>query len=204
MTRKLLLLTLILLASTNVLAQEETPTNFPRPNELPSIINATEYDKKNIGMTMPDETVVYKSTKQLDEQVTKGVRLYHQQDYERAYPLLSEAALWGLKTPQSMVGVMYTKGLHVEQSIERGMAWLGVANEKGRDKNAKKMFKSIYKQLDSKQQAYVDELVDNYTQRYGLKAQNIICKKKRLTGSNIPTRICAKKPGSTSFYYPMQ
>jgi len=204
MTRKILLLALLISPSLSVLAQEAKPTNFPRPNELSTIINATEYDKKNIGMTMPDKEIVYKSSKDLDEQMTQGVRLYHQQDYAAAYPLLSEAALWGLKTPQSMIGVMYTQGLHVDQSIERGMAWLGVANENGKDKTAKKLFKSVYKQLDDKQKAYIDGLVDNYTQRYGIKAQNIFCKNKRQAGSNIPTKVCAKRPGSMSFYYPMQ
>lgn len=204
MTRKILLLLLALSPSLSVFAQEVKPKNFPRPNALPGLINATEYDKKNIGMTMPNKEVVYKSTKDLEEQVTKGVRLYHQQDYEGAYPLLSEAALWGIKTPQSMIGVMYTKGLYVDQSIERGMAWLGVANENGKDKKAKKMFKSIYKQLDEKQKAYIDELVANYTKRYGIEAQNIMCKSKRSIGSHIPTKVCAKTPGSMSFYYPMQ
>jgi len=184
--------------TTNALSQENKPTNFPRSNELPTLLNNESYVKKDISITAPDDTKTYKSLKDLEEELQLAAQYYKEEKYPEAYPILAELSQWGIKSAQSLLGAMYIKGQHVDQSFERGLAWLGVAKESRNDKSTKSMFKHVYKQLDKTQKAYIDNKVDDYIAKYGTETQTVICKKKRAVGSHIPVKKCSKIPGSDS------
>ena len=58
----------------------------------------------------------------------RGMRLYEEQRYGEALPLLLLAAKRGFKWPQAMAGDILSHGRgEVGRDLESGMGWLGVA-----------------------------------------------------------------------------
>jgi len=168
-----------------------------------SLQRSVEYNEKTLSITAPNGEVTYKSLRDLDEGLMKGVEYYKKEDYASAYPIVTELSQWGLKDAQAILGSMYIQGQHVEQSTERGMAWLGVAKEARTQKAATKTFKMIYKQLNADQKGYIDNMVDGYIAKFGVKAQRFKCSKRTAVGSNIPTRSCKRIPNSNSVLHPI-
>lgn len=168
-----------------------------------SLQRSVEYNKKTLSITAPNGEVSYKSLRDLDEGLKKSVEYYRKEDYASAYPIVAELSQWGLKDAQAILGSMYIQGQHVEQSTERGMAWLGVAKEAKTQKAATKTFKMIYKQLNADQKSYIDNMVDGYIAKFGVKAQRFKCSKRTAVGSNIPTRSCKRLPNSNSVLHPI-
>lgn len=115
-----------------------------------------------------------KSLLQIEREERAGVRYHKRGDYKNAFRKLSTSAKWGMKQPQYLLGIMFLKGQHVEQSIEIGMGWLGVANEV--DINEwKDLYDDIYNKLSAQQKITVDKKVELYIHQYGMKAQNLSC-----------------------------
>lgn len=164
---------------------------------------SVEYNEKNLSITAANGEVSYKSLRDLDEGLKQGIEYYRKEDYASAYPIVTELSQWGLKDAQAILGSMYIQGQHVKQSTERGMAWLGVAKEARTQKAATKTFKMIYKQLNADQKGYIDNMVDGYIAKYGVKAQRFKCSKRTAVGSNIPTRSCKRLPNSNSVLHPI-
>ena len=118
-----------------------------------------------------------------------GVKYYKQGEFEKAFENLSISAQGGIKQSQYLLGIMYLKGQHVKPSLATGMAWLGVANEV-HIKDWKETYNSIYNKFNAKQQEYVDKIVADYIERYGMKAQKLTCKKKASLGSRKIQLYC--------------
>ncbi|PCJ48444.1 MAG: hypothetical protein COA74_08595 [Gammaproteobacteria bacterium] len=110
-----------------------------------------------------------------------GVKYHKQGNFEKAFEKLSFSAQGGIKQSQYLLGIMYFKGQHVKQSLATGMAWLGVANEIHM-KDWEATYSNIYTKLNAKQQGYIDKLVAEYIERYGMKTQKLTCKKKAVLG----------------------
>jgi len=198
---KALLLLLVLCFASPLWSQEGVPSenlNDVVSSELSTLINSTEYNSKNISVTAADDTKTFKSLRDLEEEFTKGAKFYQKEKYEKAYPIFAELSQWGIKSAQSLLGTMYIQGQHVGPSIERGLAWLGVANELGGYKSSKANFDYVYNQLNDEQKKIIDVKVQSYIAKFGAKTQNITCKKKKGLGSNIPVQACSKTPGSNS------
>jgi len=164
---------------------------------------SVEYNEKTLSITAENGEMTYKSLRDLDEGLKKGAEYYKNEDYVNAFPIVSELSQWGLKDAQAMLGSMYIQGQHVKQSTERGMAWLGVAKEARTQKAAGKTYKMIYKQLNAEQKKYIDNMVDGYIDKYGVKAQKFKCTSKLAVGSNIPARSCKRRPNSNSVLHPI-
>ena len=164
---------------------------------------AVEYNRKDISITSSTGEVIYKSLHDIDRDLKKALEFYGEEKYAEAYPIAAELSQWGIKRAQTLLGGMYVGGLHVDQSTIRGLVWLGVAKEKKSEKQATRMFNEIYNQLGDEQKAYVDSKVDSYVAKFGAKAQNLKCKKRRVTGTNISQVQCSKARGSNSTLYPI-
>jgi hypothetical protein len=194
---------LYFLVSYSVAAQESTPKNFTVGSEFSTMVDSLQYEKKNISMTAENGDVVSKSLQDLEEELKRGAGFYKVKDYKKAYPTISELSQWGVKEAQAILGDMYIKGEHVDQSIELGLAWLGVAKEGGTVRSARKSFDYVYNQLNDQQKAYMDTKISKHIAKYGAEAQNFSCKSRTVTGSNIPKTRCLKIPGSNSTLYPI-
>ena len=179
-------------------------SNGARPVQSGTTLqNHIQYNEKNLSITSADGTITYKSMRDLDTQLSEAVALYRAESYSKAFPLLTELSQWGIKHAQMLLGDMYIAGRHVEQSNVRGLGWLGVAKEANSERHAKKVFQHVYDQLGQDQQKYVDRVVRNYIQKYGVIAQNYKCRKRTSVGSNIPRTECNKIPNSNSVLHPL-
>lgn len=106
-----------------------------------------------------------------------GVNSHKKGNYEKAFIPLTKAAELGMKQPQYLLGIMYLKGQYVDQAIDKGMAWLGVANEINK-KEWRITYDNVYNMLNAAQKKYVDNKVVEYVGLYGLQAQDVSCEKR--------------------------
>ena len=169
---------------------------------LKDILDSTHYDEKNINMVQSNGESFTKSQREIDQAFERGTQYYREGNYEKAFPIVSELAIMGIKDTQMILGMMYLEGHHVQKSTVRGMAWLGVANE-AKIKHSRKVFKHVYKQLSDEHKQVIDATVADYKSKYGVEAQNIDCKKQKAVGSNIETTECRKKANSESPWHPI-
>lgn len=126
-----------------------------------------------------------------------GVRYYKQGDYEKAFAKLEGPAKSGFKQSQYLLGIMYLKGQFVPQSIVKGMCWLGVANEIDVP-DWTRTYDSIHANLSTQQKKTVDEEIQHYIAKYGLVAQDMVCRKRAKLGSRRTETICNKRLGTGS------
>jgi TPR repeat protein len=205
--KSLSLLLLLLPFASSICAQEQPipkELNKKIANEFSTLINSKLYSTKNITVTSADGNKAYKSLRDLEVELKKGVDYYKKGQYQKAHPIISELSQWGLKSAQSLLGTMYIKGQHVKPSVERGLAWLGVSNELGGDKSSNANFNYVYKQLNDVQKKAIDQKVQGYVAMFGADAQHITCKKRKEIGSNISVKSCLKTPGSNSTLHPVE
>ena len=131
-----------------------------------------------------------------------GIKYYQREEFDRAFELLNEAAQGGFKQSQYLLGLMYLKGEHVEQSLGTGLAWLGVANEMDM-KGWQQQYDDIYARLNEAQQAFIDGQVAEYIEKYGMDALEISCEKRARLGSRKIEIECLhrdRNPGVTTSY----
>lgn len=123
-----------------------------------------------------------------------GIQQYERGEHDKAFELLSETAVQGLKDSQYVMAFMFLKGEHVDKSILLGMAWLGVAKESG-NKDWVELYDGMYARANAAQQSMIDAKVDQYVEQYGMSATNITCKRTQVTGSRRYQMRCIKVGG---------
>ena len=192
------------IAVTSISAQEVKTTNFRVQDEFYKSLDDQEYDKKNITIVAENGDKYFKSLESIEAELNQGMKLYKDGSYEKAYTILSELSQWGIKDAQAILGNMFLKGEHVDKSVERGLAWLGVAKEDGMQKSAVESFDYIYQQLSAEHQTYMDQKIVAYIEKYGAEAQNFQCKSRQVIGSNLRENSCLKVAGSSSKLYPIE
>jgi TPR repeat protein len=126
----------------------------------------------------------------------QGVRYYSRAEFERAYPLVWNAARHGLKQAQYVLGLMYLKGEHVEQDMVRGAAWMGLSTE-AQVQDWRDTFVSIVNALDEAQRQEVRAKLAKYIEYYGMEAQGISCKPARSGRLQLD---CTKASGTYPLY----
>jgi TPR repeat protein len=120
-----------------------------------------------------------------------GLKQYNRDNYERAFELLSETAVQGLKKSQYILAFMFLKGEYVDKNLLLGMAWMGVAKE-SKEKEWVEQYDNLYAKFNDAQQAMVDAKVNQYIERYGLKATRVTCEKLQAAGSRVIETRCIK------------
>ncbi len=140
--------------------------------------------------------------KQLFNNEKIGIRLYKDGDHARAYEKLRIPAEEGLKNAQYYLGFMYLKGQYVDQSVQKGMGWLGVATEVDLPE-WQDTFDKIYQALSTKQRKTIDALVARYIADYGMSTQKVSCSRGSRVGSRKILVLCkkAEKVGAVNDQY---
>lgn len=129
-----------------------------------------------------------------------GSEHYRKGQYKQAYNKLSFMAVRGFKQSQYLLGIMYLKGQHVEQSVLKGMSWLGVANESKLSKDWLVQFQQIYNKLSSTQQSIINSSVTEYINKYGTLNNGVSCDRK-LSGVSRKILVqCVKEEGFYRVY----
>jgi len=143
---------------------------------------------------------VRKTTTSLGFKEISGVKQYDKENYEDAFNLLKEPAAWGYKGSQYVLAFMFLKGHYVQQSTLLGMGWLGVAKE-ANVKEWTEQYDNFYTAATEQQKDKIDAIVTEYVKRYGLKSQDVTCKK----GINAQRRLALEchKSNRLSILYPV-
>ena len=94
---------------------------------------------------------------------------------------------------------MFLKGQYLEQSTKLGMGWLGVAKEAGVE-NWSAQYDAFYSAATTQQKRQIDETVALYITQFGVKAQNMTCRRSaspRRTFGEVKID-CTKHEGSVT------
>jgi hypothetical protein len=150
-----------------------------------------------IGSSHADE-VVYSRTKLFKDEKA-GVRFYMKGKYEKAYERLLLPAQSGLKNAQYYLGFMYLKGQHVTQSLQTGMAWLGVANEV-EIQEWQATFDQIYNAVSEGQRKAIDKKISQYIDMYGMEVNKLRCSRQSRLGSRKVIVNCLRNQESRNAF----
>ena len=134
------------------------------------------------GETEIDPIVYYEANRE-------GVQLYEEGKYEKAFPLLHQAARKGFKQSQVRLGGIYLYGLGVERSDIRGLAWIGTAARNTEITEITDLYDSIWSKVPESAADQITAVIDQYVDRYGMDPTEL-CAQTRQAGSAISTRTC--------------
>lgn len=132
-----------------------------------------------------------------------GLKQYDRGNFERAFELLSETAVQGLKSSQYILAFMFLKGEYVDKSILLGMGWLGVAKE-SKEEEWVELYDNMYARANEAQRAMIDAKVNQYIELYGLSATGVTCRRAQVTGSRRYEMRCIKSGGIISDPVPVE
>jgi len=141
--------------------------------------------------TVEDDKITNEFVENIIMKEKAGVRYYKNGKYQIAFDKLTYSAKRGLKLSQYLLGIMYLKGQHVEQSLFYGMAWLGVAKE-SKAKEWVTLFDEIYAKATPEEQQAIATNTAKFIEKYGMKAQAITCNKRARLGERKIIRECTK------------
>ena len=113
-------------------------------------------------------------------------------NYDRAFKYLDKASKLGNKISQFTLALLYIEGLGVEQDYTKAYLWLNVASEV-KEKRWRKVRDQIHNSLSEEQITVLKPLVDEYIEKYGAKAQEVSCYKRKATGTNRKLMQCTKR-----------
>ena len=112
-------------------------------------------------------------------------------NYDAAFENLDKASKLGNKISQYTLALLYMEGLGVEQDYTQAYLWLNVASEV-KEKRWRRVRDQIHDSLSAEQITALKPLVDDHIEKYGAKAQEVSCYKRKATGTNRKLMQCTK------------
>ena len=126
---------------------------------------------------------------ELDNTLLKAQLAIESRDYDKAFQLYNQAARWGHKGAQYVVGEMYIRGEGTEQNEVMGLAWLEVAAE-ARDREFIKARNKAEQSLTDTEIENADAVAEKIASAYGMEAAQVTCRQELRVGSNIKVTNC--------------
>ena len=116
----------------------------------------------------PDEIPTQRYIVDTYNAVREGARLYSEGRYKEALPHLLVAARRGFKWAQARAGDIYLHGRGgAPKSVDRGIAWLGVAATPKSTNAIRSYFKTVWAEVPPEHVPRLADLVETYEVRYG-------------------------------------
>lgn len=134
------------------------------------------------------------------EQLKDAFVQYQSSNYEQALPALEAMAKHGEKRAQYIVATMYLNAQGTKQDLTKSYAWLKVANEQ-KNNHWKKPLLMLDKKLSAQYLIDVRQEADAYVNKYGVKAQHLICRKTKVLGSKKRSHKCKKSEVKKGYYF---
>ena len=120
-----------------------------------------------------------------------GAYYYKLRLYEKAYPYLLEAAQQGFKMSQARLGFIYQQGLGgVERDWTKAVGWMGVAASRYSHPEIMNYWKNMRAKVPESHVGIVEEIVEDYIDRFGSKATGVTCDINRPAGTHIAEMRC--------------
>ena len=124
-------------------------------------------------------------------ELAKGRRLFARNQIAEALPYLLNTAERGFKDSQAKVGHIYLTGLgEVDPDSEQAVGWLGVASSGTTSPTIRNYFNDVWKRIPERYVPYFEEVVEEYTRKYGERATGVVCQLSRPLRSNLKTLGC--------------
>lgn len=121
-------------------------------------------------------------------------RLYRQQEYAKAYPLLLALAKRGFKDSQSRLAYIFFNGADgVEKSNLRAMGWLGAAAHGRTEPGFKVLFNKYNRQVSDEFRPLVDQVVSQYQERFSFPEHMDCTTNHRYSSGVIKSTYCRFK-----------
>lgn len=125
------------------------------------------------------------------EELATGNRLWADKKVKEAFPYLLNTAERGFKHSQAKVGHIYAYGLgDVERDTTQAVGWLGVAAAGETSRPIKNYFNTIWKRIPEQHVPYFEEVVEDFTAKYGARATGVVCEMRRPIHSFIKRLGC--------------
>lgn len=132
-----------------------------------------------------------KVRRRIYEELATGNRLWADKKVKEAFPYLLNTAERGFKHSQARVGHIYAYGLgDVERDTTQAVGWLGVAATGETSRPIKNYFNTIWKRIPEQHVPYFEEVVEDFTAKYGARATGVVCEMRRPVHSYIKRLGC--------------
>jgi len=125
----------------------------------------------------------------LDQTMLKAQTALDAGEYASAFALYQTAAEWGHKGAQYVLGELYLQGKGVPQNPVMAYAWLDVAAE-APDRDFRKAKDRAANSLTPEQMTEATAMAKDLSDKYGLEAAGVKCRKEARIGSNIKVVNC--------------
>lgn len=124
-----------------------------------------------------------------DQTLLQAQTALDKEEYAPAFTLYQTAAQWGHKGAQYVLGELYLQGKGVQQNPVMAYAWLDVAAE-APDRQFIKAKDKAGKTLTPEQMTEATAMAKDLSDKYGLEAAGVTCRKEARIGSNIKAVNC--------------
>ena len=116
----------------------------------------------------------------------RGIRLYEEQRYGEALPLLLLAAKRGFKWPQAMAGDILLHGRgEVGRDLESGIGWLGVAAAPRTEPEIDTYFRHALAEFPERQRMEALAVVHRYRDRWSSEDWRVSCRRNVSSGPGV-------------------
>ena len=120
----------------------------------------------------------------------QGRRLLQAERYADAYHVLSRTARAGNKVDQYLLGMMYLKGLHVEQQPLLGYSWMKLSLTDSHTRRWRHQVEMLESLMTAEEEAQAATLIANLSAHYGNEALGVRCYRERRFNSYIRHDAC--------------
>ena len=124
-------------------------------------------------------------------ELAEAKKLYSRNQIEAALPYLLSTAAHGFKDSQAKVGHIYLQGLgSVERDSQQAVGWLGVASSGATSPTIRNYFNDVWERIPEHYVPHFEEVVDEFTRKYGEGATGMVCKLDRPLRSHQKKLAC--------------
>lgn len=124
-------------------------------------------------------------------ELAKARELYRRNKIKDALPYLERTAKSGFKDSQAKMGHILLQGLgDVERDSLTAVGWLGAASSGRTSPTIRNYFNDIWQRIPDRHVPVFEEVVQEYTSRYGAHATGVVCAMRRRAGTHLKSLEC--------------
>ena len=139
---------------------------------------------ERLPLTFGERQIVY-------DELAKARELYRRNQIKDALPYLERTAKSGFKDSQAKMGHILLQGLgDVERDSLTAVGWLGAASSGRTSPTIRNYFNDIWQRIPDRHVPVFEEVVQEYTARYGAHATGVVCAMRRRAGTHLKSLEC--------------
>lgn len=153
-------------------------------NETPAADEELTVTAERLPLTFAERQDIY-------GELAKARELYRRNQIKDALPYLERTAKSGFKDSQAKMGHILLQGLgDVERDSLTAVGWLGAASSGRTSPTIRNYFNDIWQRIPDRHVPVFEEVVQEYTARYGAHATGVVCAMRRRAGTHLKSLEC--------------